>query len=242
MKFWKNLVSAILGGISISLGTAAYLAVKQESILAACLLFSMGFLAVAIFEFGLFTDKAGFLFEKGNTENNIKRLLVALTGNIIGSLVAGIALISKVNIPAKEVFTENYYGLDFGFFLSSILAGALIYIAMHGYRKADGKFASCAILILATAIIPACGLEYVISNTFSIGAALTNANQYTSYFFQIACIEILSAFGNAIGAVAFASLYRLKNASDDHRHGHRHHKHRHESAKDSTESSEKTGI
>ena len=140
MKFLRNFVSAILGGISIGFGSAAYFALKDESLIAAALIFSLGFLAVVVFEFGLFTDKSGYIFTKGQIEHNLSKLFTTLLGNLIGAWLCGAAFCTALYDVALATIKNMTSCSYFGVFIGAVVCGMLIFIAMHGYRKASSDF------------------------------------------------------------------------------------------------------
>ncbi len=222
MKLTKAFVSAILGGIAISLSSLAYIVANGPSLLAT-FLFSSGFFAVAIFNFDLFTDGIGSLFDNGSATHNFKKFGITLLGNILGAFLTGV--IVKFNLDktvidaAYRIYYSNYKNLDFSFFISAILAGMLIFLALHGYRKAGGGFVSGAILIFTVALIPTCNFEYTIFNTFLIPLSLDTVAKYADQFFNCFFIIVISAVGNALGAMIISLLYRYKEKEIDLTHG-----------------------
>ena len=233
MVFIQNFVSAILGGIAVALGSVAYLALFEQSVFAASFLFALGFLMVAIFDLALFTDRVGFLFQKGHIEENVKKLFITLFGNAIGAWIIGFAFMSKYTAAAKVIFRPKLDYSPVSVLVGALVCGALIYVAIHGYRRAGGGMASCLILTVSASIIPLCNLEYAVSNLFYMGAALHKFSLYTSNAFDILFLILLSAAGNALGAMIFSMLYKFKSEDYLENRKHKHHHHHHHSHSES---------
>lgn len=218
MKFLRNFVSAILGGISIGLGSAAYLALKDNSLIAASLIFSVGFLAVVVFEFGLFTDKSGYLFTKNQIEHNLSRLFTTLLGNLIGAWLCGAAFCSKLYSLASSDIRNMVSCSYLELFVGSIVCGILIFITMHGYRKAGSGLTACVLLVAAGAAVMLCGGNYVLFNMFLMGIGVKSSTLYSREMLQAMATLVIGAIGNAVGAVVFASLCRFKDGTSDSQH------------------------
>lgn len=228
MKILRNFVSALLGGIAIGIGSAAYLVLKDEFPFAAALVFSAGFLAVAVFELGLFTDKSGSVLKKGRIEHNLSKLLITLLGNWAGSMLCGLAFNSKVYDIATGAIQAKVYGSYLELFVDSVFCGMLIFIAMHGYRKAGNGFTGCTILMGAVSAMALLGTDYAPFNAFITTAGINTFSTYSKFAAQIMAVFVLSAIGNILGAVIFSSLYKFKDGSDRHdgnSHQAKHHSH-----------------
>ncbi|MBQ6893170.1 MAG: hypothetical protein IJN48_03100, partial [Clostridia bacterium] len=131
---------------------------------------------------------------------------------------------------------NDIYGSYLDIFISSLLCGVLIFIAIHGFRKVGG-FAGCAILITASTMIMMCDFEYSLFNVFTVSAGIQNVSSYAALSLPIVAVIFLSAIGNALGAIIFASLYRFKENTDDSHRRH-HHNHHHSN---NTENKEEAG-
>ena len=135
-------------------------------------------------------------------------------------------MIPKINTLASKLFNEK---LDISFAnlcIGSILCGMLIYIAMHGFRKSGSGFTGCAILVAAASVISVCDFEYALANTFYIGAAFDNFNNYSKNIGEVFMLTVFVSIGNIIGALFFSALNKLKT-SDMEFKKHRHHRHHH---------------
>ena len=75
-KLSKDLSSAVLAGIFISLGASASLAAPSRSVGAA--IFTLGLTAVLAFKASLFTGKCGYLVSRGTNRDYLLYLAVVL--------------------------------------------------------------------------------------------------------------------------------------------------------------------
>ena len=215
MKFLRSFISAFLGGVSVSFGCAAYHMYFNTSPALASLMFAVSFLVIAIFKFNLFTDKIGHLFDKGKAEKNLETLGITLIGNLLGAFTCGTLFMSQFYDFVTDAAETKITKLDFlSVFFSSVLCGILIYIALHGFRKAGSGFTGSLILVGAIMLIGLCGFEYAVSNAFITGAGISNMSNYSKYGVQIAILWFGSALGNAIGAAAFAYLRKVSDTEE----------------------------
>ena len=235
MKNIRSFISAILGGIAVSIGCTANLLLKDDSPLIAAFMFGIGFLAVVVFDLKLFTDKSGYLFTYGRLDKNIIKLIATMFGNIIGAFICGLAVSSRVYENAAIVTETKIAGSFVDLLVGSLICGMLIYIGVHGYRKAGG-FTGCLLLFTATTMIMLCDFDYAIYNIFSI-SAYKNFSYIVEHSFDVVIFVLLSAVGNAFGAIIFATLCKIKDENDDESGHHHHHRRRkrHHSGKETTE-------
>ena len=236
VKTLKYFVSAILGGMAIALGSAASLVLSSESKIASAFVFSFGFLAAAILELGIFTDKPSMLFQKGHIDRHLARVIVLLLGNIIGAVIIGAASITMFNSIAKDIIEPKLIASPVSILVGSVLCGILIHIGMHGYHKAGAGFTGCAVLILATSVISVCEFDCGLQNIFYIVCAFDRYKLYINNAAPAIFLTLGAALGNIIGALIFAAFYKIKNMEkQDRSHGrHRSHKsHHHSRSEDS---------
>ena len=227
MDFVFTLVSSILSGIAIAIGGAAYLAFYSESVVIASMLFSIGFLAVVVFELNLFTDRIGFLFTQGNIDRNINKMAIGFIGNVLGAFIMGIILMPEFKDSALPLFQAMAKENTFSCFLGSIICGMLIFIGIHGYRRANSGFTGCAILLFSATTIAVCNFDYAITNLFFISASFDSVTMYSKRIVDVLAAVLMPAIGNALGAMIFALLYRFKNLENEENRKHKHHSHRH---------------
>ena len=244
MKNIRGFISAILGGFAVSIGCTAYLLLKNESPLIAALMFGTGFLAAVVFGLKLYTDKSGYLFTHGKLERNIVKIIATMLGNIIGAFICGFAVSSRVYQNAYSALKTCITGSFVDLLIGSFICGILIYIGIHGYRKAGG-FTGCLLLFTSTTMIMLCDFDYALFNIFTVSASFKNLDYITSNIFNIVIAVFIAAIGNAIGAILFATLCKIKDEKDDdnhHHHHHHRHKHKHHSSKKETKEVSKETI
>ncbi len=223
MSSIQNFFSAFLSGIVIALGGAASLYLKADSPIAAAIMFSLGFIVIGVFELSIFTDNLGGIFSKKTGLKQLKKNLILWLGNILGAGIIGVLMLPHLNTAALELMVTKFELSLSELAINSVLCGMLIYIAMHGFRKAGSGFTGCAVLFLASYMISAFGFEYAVTNILYIASAFNNLASYEKNIGEILVLTILVAVGNAIGAIVFSGIYKLKNESIHHRHSHRHH-------------------
>ncbi len=241
MKAVRNFISALLGGAVLALGTAASLIVKDELSIASALVFSMGFLAIAVFEFGLFTDNSSLLLSKKNGASQMATIIIAWLGNIIAAFIIGILMKPQLADAAKVIVTAKSNSEFLPLCIDALLCGALVYIAMHGYRKSGSGFTSCAILVAATFALSVCDLNFAPANALYIGAAYNTFSSYAKNIGSVLTHTLFAAFCNVVGALFFSVLNKIKNneLSVKRHHRHKHHRRHHSHSHSGEESAEK---
>lgn len=227
MSHLSAFISAILAGIAVALGSAASFILGADHPVAAAFFFSFGMLAVAVFDLHLFTDKISHFFSKKNITECFLRVFITLLGNIIGAIAIGWTMKGKLDAPTTAYLIERFDAPFLKTLLDSALCGILIYIAMHGYRKAASGVVGCSVLLGATSIISICDLDYAIFNTFCVGAGFNNYRSYVRNWPNAVVVIIFVAIGNAIGALLFALLNKIKDDESEGKKHHKHHHHRH---------------
>lgn len=220
MKIARILLSAVLGGIALSLGGAVYLNLYNDSLIAAAVLFGVGILAAVAFELDVFTDKVGKVIaaEAHRTDKVLTEVLVVLLGNIVGATAAGLACSTVMKELAKPICIENVNDTLLAVFVRAVFCGILMFIAFHGYKRQGGGFAGCVIAVSAAAAFVVCGFEHFVIDVFYF-ATMRVFGEKTFAFLAV------TMFGNALGAFLFAIGYELKksDSSSRRRHHHRHH-------------------
>lgn len=153
-------------------------------------LFSFGLLGVCVLGLNLFTGKCGFIFE-----DKIKVLDIVLI--LIINLIFGYAIGVLFNVMdgsivgAAEAKVANW-GISWGFFLKSVMCGAIMYLAVELYRRGT----KLGILIGVPLFIFS-GFQHSIANVITMGVAI-------SFSWSI----LLCALGNFIGSIAVWGLCR----------------------------------
>ena len=209
MQFIKNLCSAVLAGVMISLGGAVYLscAVVDKAPLGA-FLFSLGLSVILIQGFLLFTGKTAYLFE--NKPNYILYLLTIWLGNLLGCMLMGLLIQAvKPNLAEKalSLCTTKLEQTPLQTVILAALCGILVYIAVDYFRSDDDKKALPKYLLVFTCV-PAfilCGFEHSIADMFYFAAS----SAYSLYTVQGILYILLVTVGNLLGAVVFHSAKKV---------------------------------
>ncbi len=207
MKFVKNLCSAILAGIMISIGGGVYLAcTAMDKAPLGAILFSLGLSVILIQGFLLFTGKTAYLFE--NKPSYIPYLLTIWLGNILGCMLMGLLVTAakpKLGETAQSLCEAKLTQTPLQTVILGALCGILVYIAVDYFRSDDDKKAFSKYLLVFTCI-PAfilCGFEHSIADMFYFAAS--NALYSVKGIVYI----LLVTLGNLVGAVAFHCLKKF---------------------------------
>lgn len=179
----KNLISAILAGIMISISSIAYLNTNQ---ILGAFIFSIGLLSVLHLDLSLFTGKVPYI----TTCKELPYLITILIGNIIGCCIM-FAFPSNV---ALIIMQKNLNISLLTIFIRSMLCNIIIYVAVECYKKKD---ILSVILLIVVFIIS--GFDHCIARIcFIISARL-----FTIDIFIYLLVVIL---GNVAGGVLFHKL------------------------------------
>ncbi|MBQ4556375.1 MAG: formate/nitrite transporter family protein [Clostridia bacterium] len=218
MSNFRTFLSAILGGIALSLGGAAYLSLYNDSFFLASAMFSIGVLAVLTFELDIFTDKASKFIstQPRRLDQEVLALLIVALGNTIGAIGCGLLCGFFMNEAATAVYAAKTAEPFILTFVRAVFCGMLMYIACHGYRRQGGGFSGCAIVVASVTTFGICGFEHFVADVFYCTARLSFG--YKSFAFLG-----LILLGNFIGAMLFSWLYELKKNGRKHHHHHHHH-------------------
>ena len=178
-------VISLAGGICISVGGGIFGAV----------IFSVGLMAVVAMEMALFTGRVGYVTSKDICNLLLIWLINVLTAVLIGFLYSVCALGNDGVIYDLSARTSVWY-VEFG---QAIACGALMYIAVEGYRRTK----SLLIVIFAVTAFVASGAEHCIADAFFLGAGRGFSFEYLLWLIVISC-------GNALGSILLHRLSRSK--------------------------------
>ncbi len=202
----QKTVEGFLGGMLISLGGAVFLACYSSGLAygkyIGALLFSMALLAICMRGFALYTGKIGLITEKHGKEE-ISALLLALLGNVIGTVVFGYLLAfvfpEAMKAPAFELCTGKLaQGYGYGL-LRAFFCGILVYLAIDIYRN---NKSALGILMCIPAFILS-GYEHSIADMFyfaASGIASWNAFGYL----------VMILLGNSLGGLLIPVLRLIR--------------------------------
>lgn len=147
-------------------------------------LFSFGLLGVCVLGLNLFTGKCGFIFE-----DKIKFLdiILILALNLIFGYAIGVifGLMDGSIIGAAENKVASW-GISWGFFLKSVMCGAIMYLAVELYRRGT-KLG----ILIGVPLFIFCGFQHSIANVITMGVAV-----------EFSWAVLLCALGNFVGSIA----------------------------------------
>lgn len=208
MTFVKNLFSAVLAGIMISLGGTVYLAcVAIGNAPLGAIMFSVGLTVILVMGFLLFTGKTAYLLE--NKPPYILYLLTIWLGNILGCMLMGWLILTakpKLADTAKTLCDAKLGQTPWQTLILGALCGILVYIAVDHFKSDDDKKAFSKYLLVFTCV-PAfilCGFEHSVADMFYFAAS----SSYSLYSVKGIVYILLVSAGNLIGAVAFHMIRR----------------------------------
>ena len=164
----KDLLLAILAGISISVGCVVFLSVSETSKIVGGLLFTVGLFIIVNFDFNLFTGKVCYALD--NKPEYLIRLVVIWLGNAVGAvLVALILRLTRLDslIPTCQALVgvkmaDGYLSL----FILGFFCNMLIYLAVHGYKFFKNPVAQTVALFFGVSIFVICGFEHCVADMF----------------------------------------------------------------------------
>ncbi len=185
------MLKSILAGVSISLAGVAYLSVDNSVV--GSLLFSMGLLAIYIFDWNLYTGKCCFIPTDAKTYLPIAA--VAFAGNFIGTALIGYALrLTNLDIikRAEEVLLYKLSHSYIEMFVLAIFCGVMMSIAVLGYKKQKDDFGRYIIVVLPIVIFIVAQFEHVVANMFYL--SLANFWELEAVIFIAIC-----GIGNMLG-------------------------------------------
>lgn len=158
---------AVLAGGAIGIGGIAYLSLSNKVV--GALMFTVGLYTICIHGLNLFTGKVGYLAEQPPAY--LADLAVIWLGNWLGTWLAAMGAvhsrIAGISEAAGELCSVKVTDSLASLFLLGIFCGALMYIAVEGYKKTGNPvilFACVATFILS-------GFEHCIADMFYFSAA-----------------------------------------------------------------------
>ena len=203
-KLSKDLSSAVLAGIFISLGASASLAAPSKSVGAA--IFTLGLTAVLAFKASLFTGKCGYLVSRDTNKDYLLYLAVVWLGNLLGCICTAAVLRSTAVgngflLTYQDKLVDLVGAKGSNTIITSILCGALMYIAVEGFKRQskDNIVLGTVCYISAVAAFVMCGFEHCVADMFYF--ALAGYANWNALLFLIGV-----TLGNVIGSNFIHSL------------------------------------
>jgi formate transporter len=231
MKKMKVVISGVLAGLFIGLGSFAYCAcVALDPTIGKILgsiLFSVGLFLVCFSGTCLYTGRIGFAPEaiKEKGWGYLFDLLLMLAGNFIGAAGSGALLNlafsndqnSKILATATSIAQNRALLGDvsqpwYKALIMGIFCGILVFLAVYVWKKSDNWFIKATGLILCVTTFVVTGTEHCIANMFYYAfAGAWNLGDFLDVLIVIA--------GNSLGSLlVYYLLFFIREAQQDNSH------------------------
>lgn len=184
------ILSSIMAGLCIGIGSAAYCACGTGII--GAILFAIGLICICVYGFHLYTGRIGYATKWSDAKN----LTTMLAGNLIGAVLFGIIVhfaSSDIAIVAEEVVLNKNNISIWVMFLRGILCGICVYLSVDFYKKTT-KYIGILFLI---PIFILCKWEHCIADLAYMGMGMIVMKPLN--FLAVVA-------GNSIGALAVNAL------------------------------------
>lgn len=213
--FIKCFIKSLLAGFLIGIGASTNLYLKTIGLnFAGSIMFTFGLIFICFFDLNLYTGKVGYFFDK---DKEYKReVLITIFGNIIGASIFGFMmhLVKPFNFESYKEFINlkviNFSSFDvmwlIKFFLNSVLAGILVYLAVIAFKKFTNPIMEVLGIVFSISIMVLLKGEHSIAN-------IVYYSIFYDYIDHIGLITsfIICALGNGIGAIIFNYLFKITN-------------------------------
>ena len=195
MERARQLVSAILAGMLISMGGTVFL--SQSNPVVGSFLFAIGLYTIVVFQLHLFTGKIGYTpFQK---PIYIIELAITWFGNLLGTGLTALMvrnsriggpLVEKVMGVADVKLADNFLSI----FLLAVFCGMLMFIAVDCYRNVQGSTLRFIGVFVPVMVFILSGFEHVIANMYYFSLA----GAWSAH-----CVMsiIVMTLGNAVGGM-----------------------------------------
>ena len=215
-KIVNDFLYGIYAGISIASGGLLNIVSKTyfggAGKIIGSLLFPVGLTLVCFLSLNLFTGKIGYLFD--NEKNDyLKFLGIIYLGNVVGSLIAGLAcwaifkdvpdMMNTVNSIALGKASIPTFLAGFKLLCGSVLCGALVYLAVFCYKTFKNVALKVIGIFIPIALFVYFGFDHCVANMSYFTFAL-----YFKHGFSYLNI-LLATIGNSLGAIALNSLIKI---------------------------------
>lgn len=181
---------SLLAGILIGLGGFAFLSVNDQFV--GAFVFSIGLISVILLGCNLYTGKVGYV----RKVDAIPQIIGMCFINLIGAAFVGFCTYPLIGEYAKIVVDNKLTKSSLWVFISSIICGALIYLAVELFKKSRNILA----IIVPVFVFVATGTDHCIANAYYFVAGMTIKNLEVMKYLAI-CIV-----GNAIGSLIVSLL------------------------------------
>ena len=207
----RKTVSGIFAGIMISIGGSVFLSCMGINMILAACLFSVALLCICLQGYSLYTGKIGFIVSDHSREA-VSTLLLGLLGNVIATLVFGIALsyatpsIKDAAVMICEAKLDQELPAAF---IRACFCGVLMYQAVSIFKNHNKNIVG---ILFCIPVFILSGFEHSIANMFYFSAA-------GIFSIDVVIYILVVIIGNSVGAILFdlPSVFKKaqETASDD---------------------------
>lgn len=203
MNQYRFFAKSILAGFAISL--SAYCYATLNGALIGTLLFSFGLISIVLYEFPLYTGRAGFILKT----NEVPTLFMTLMGNAIGCFFAAtiLTLSKSYETPLfiwNAVNNRSVFGYEdiLPIICKAMCCGFIMTTAVNFAKKQDiyGVFASFLPLLIGVPLFLLCGFFHSIVDAFYLSYSILNPSEgITSNILNGLLGWVVVVLGNFIG-------------------------------------------
>ena len=198
-EHYPQFFSGTASGLLVAIGGTVLLSVEDRTV--GAVLFTVALLSICLMDLYLYTGKIGFVTESFS-KKTVAELSFGLFGNFLGATLTGLimryarpTLIEKAAQSCTAKLSEGILRA----FVLGCFCGMLMYAAVKIYREKGSVWG----IVFCIPVFILSGFEHSIADMFYFAiAGMINA-EYVGFIVAV-------VFGNSIGAVLLAALWRLK--------------------------------
>lgn len=197
----KNICRGICAGILISLGGGVFLACEDKIV--GAIFFSVALVCICMLGYTLYTGKICYITDSPDRAK-VNELLFGLLGNIIGTVVCGLAVkyaLPSIGEAATAAWTKRLASQAWWQTLvRGAFCGMLVYLSVEIYKKKNTPLG--IILCIPTFIMS--GYEHSIADMFYYAASDCGAEKILPSLLFI----LLVIAGNSVGGLVIPLLMK----------------------------------
>lgn len=192
MKKITVFLNAVMAGVCIGIGGAAFLSIENKVV--GALFFTVGLFVIVTFGYNLYTGKVCYVFD--NKPSYLLDVALIWLGNLAGTAAVGYALratrVSSVSERAADMCEAKLSDGLLSIFILSLFCNMLIFIAVDGFKNNQHQVGKYLSLFLGVAVFILCGFEHCVANMFYFSVANVWSLRTLGYL-------AVMTVGNAVG-------------------------------------------
>ena len=195
----KKVISSVISGIYVSLGALTYLIIPNKMV--GTMFFALGILLVLNFNKRLVTRVTPL--STISDEYNWVDILIALGGNILGSIFTGLIvsftrMVPKIQESIIELGNVKMNDSSISLLIMGILCGIFVgYAVLLSKKYERGSFAQIFYVWLFVTAFVFCGFDHIVANAFYFSAY----GFISSFSVAMIMPMIVVTIGNIIGGL-----------------------------------------